>query len=68
MRLATPHSLVILDELGRGTSTYDGVAVAYATLTHFVEEVIALNCILLCPVDLLLMHCTLILMLWCVCR
>lgn len=36
---ATPRSLVILDELGRGTSSYDGVAVAEAVLHHVASHI-----------------------------
>src|SRR6185312_17319402 len=35
---ATHRSMVILDELGRGTSTHDGYAIAYSVLTHLVRE------------------------------
>ncbi|XP_010513514.1 PREDICTED: DNA mismatch repair protein MSH7-like [Camelina sativa] len=36
---ATQNSLVILDELGRGTSTFDGYAIAYSVFRHLVEKV-----------------------------
>jgi len=36
---ATHQSLVIIDELGRGTSTYDGMAIAYAVLKNLTDNV-----------------------------
>jgi DNA mismatch repair protein MutS len=35
---ATERSLVILDEIGRGTATFDGLAIAWATVEHLHEK------------------------------
>ncbi len=35
---ATDRSLVILDEIGRGTATFDGLAIAWACVEHLVEK------------------------------
>lgn len=34
LRNATPNSLLVLDEIGRGTSTFDGLSIAWAVVEH----------------------------------
>jgi DNA mismatch repair protein MutS len=45
LRAADERSLVLLDEVGRGTSTFDGLAIAWATLRH-IHDTTRARCLL----------------------
>ena len=43
LRHASDKSLIILDEIGRGTSTYDGLSIAWSLVEHFVKKLKAIT-------------------------
>jgi DNA mismatch repair protein MutS len=43
IRHATKRSLIVLDEIGRGTSTFDGISLAWSLVEHFVKRTKAIT-------------------------
>jgi DNA mismatch repair protein MutS len=39
LNTATPRSLIVLDEIGRGTATYDGLALAWSVIEHIHQKI-----------------------------
>ncbi|KAA6397753.1 MAG: putative DNA mismatch repair protein Msh3 [Streblomastix strix] len=39
LKKASKRSLIVLDEIGRGTATHDGTAIAYATLAYIINRI-----------------------------
>ncbi|HPO31594.1 MAG TPA: DNA mismatch repair protein MutS, partial [Candidatus Hydrogenedentes bacterium] len=39
LNAATPRSLIVLDEIGRGTSTFDGISIAWAVAEHIHDRI-----------------------------
>ena len=44
LKNATAKSLVVLDEIGRGTSTFDGMSIARAVVEHIADPAKGLGC------------------------
>ena len=41
LRNATPNSLILLDEIGRGTSTFDGLSIAWAVMEYISQNLVS---------------------------
>ena len=48
LRNATSRSLLILDEIGRGTSTFDGLAIAWSVIEHISNTCLLYTSIMKC--------------------